>query len=270
LAGVSLGGDPNQSPLFYAELAKSRELLRQVLLERFAASAEPSDSAVLLDIMKVSGADIELRLDRGVRKLSRAILVDVDNLTNIVTIKVDASTPRLAQQVANRLFQRVNAFNLRTRQSQARERRRFAQERRDSAAAGLVAAEGELASWLRQNRIFETSPRLVFERQQLQRQVDLHQEMFVTLSRELETARIEEVNSTPLITQIDPAVAPVRQVRPNHLVWASIGLLLGGLAGLIGTLASEHIERARAGSSREYLEFESLLLPLQRLVGKAK
>ncbi len=155
-------------------------------------------------------------------------------------------------------------------QSQARERRRFAQERRDSAAAGLAAAEGELATWLRNNRIFETSPRLVFERQQLQRQVDLHQEMFLTLSRELETARIEEVNSTPLITQIDSAVAPVRQARPNHLVWATIGLLLGGVVGLMGALASEHIDRARAESSREYLEFENLVLPLQRLVRKAK
>ena len=28
LAGVSLSGDPNQSPLFYAELSKSREVLR--------------------------------------------------------------------------------------------------------------------------------------------------------------------------------------------------------------------------------------------------
>src|SRR3989442_441773 len=34
LAGVSLGGDPNQSPLFYAELAKSRELLRQIVVEK--------------------------------------------------------------------------------------------------------------------------------------------------------------------------------------------------------------------------------------------
>jgi uncharacterized protein involved in exopolysaccharide biosynthesis len=256
--------------LFYAELVKSRELLRQILYERFPAQgATPTDSALLLDIVQPSGRNLETRLDRGVRRLSKSILVDVDNLTSIVTIKVDARNPTLAQQIANRLFQKVNAFNLRTRQSQARERRRFVEELRDSANASLARAETDLASWLRNNRIYETSPQLLFERQRLQRQVDLRQEVFLTLSRELVTARIEEVNDTPLITQIDPAVVPVRPTRPNHAMWALVALLVGGLVGIIASLTAEHLRRAQSEGAGDYLEFEKLVVPLKRFVGKA-
>jgi len=96
----------------------------------------------------------------------------------------------------------------------------------------------------------------------------LRQEVFLTLSRELETARLEEVNSTPLITQIDTAIAPVRPARPSHIVWMIVAFLVGSLLAFTLTLVTEHVARARTDGAHDYLEFKSLVVPLKRFVGR--
>src|SRR5438132_8548828 len=48
--------------------------------------------------------------------------------------------------------------------------------------------------------------------------VDIRQEVSLTLRREYETARIEEVNDTPVITVIDPPVPPHERSSPKRLL----------------------------------------------------
>jgi len=52
--GVSFGGEPTQSPRFYGEVVRSRELLERVLLTRYSdagtTGAGSADSATLLSI----------------------------------------------------------------------------------------------------------------------------------------------------------------------------------------------------------------------------
>ncbi len=256
--GVSLGGEASQSPRFYAEVAESRELLERVLLSHFAdprSSRITGDSVTLLRLLQLGGRDSADSVERGVRRLRKLVGVSVDNQTSIVTVSTDARSPSLAAAVANRLVEYLNDFNTRTRQSQARERRKFVEQRVADGEHDLRAAEEDLRGFYERNRSWQQSPQLVFDEGRLRRQVEIRQEIYVTLKREYETARIEEVNDTPVITVIDPAVPPHRKSRPNRTLLVLMALALGGLLSVSWAMSAEYLERVRRKDEALYRDF---------------
>jgi uncharacterized protein involved in exopolysaccharide biosynthesis len=123
------------------------------------------------------------------------------------------------------------------------------------AEAELRAAEDELRDWLERNRQFENSPELRFQYERLQRQVTIKQEVFTTLRRSYEEARIQEVNDTPVITVIDRAVPPEQKSSPKRKLNVILALFLGGIVGVFGAFGREFAERARESEKGEYEEF---------------
>jgi uncharacterized protein involved in exopolysaccharide biosynthesis len=101
------------------------------------------------------------------------------------------------------------------------------------ASGELRVAEDRLESFLRNNRQFGGSPELTFQRERLQRDVALQQQVFTSLTQSLEEVRIREVRDTPLITVVEAPVLPT-QPEPR---WRVQGILLGAVVGaLIGAL----------------------------------
>ena len=232
--GVSLGSDPLQSGRFYAKVLGSRRVIEQVLSGYYHAggtSGMHADSAPLLELMGIRGRDSLDRVQKGVKKLRNAMSVDADLRTNIVTLTVSAPDRYLAAGVANRFVATVNEFNTQTRQSQAGRRRRFIEQQADSAERELRAAEDRLKSFYEQNRSWAQSPALQYRLGLLQRQVDIEKEVYLTLRRDLETARIDEVNDLPLISVIDVAV-PSRERKPGRSLIVVASLVVGAVLSL--------------------------------------
>ncbi len=260
--GIPLGGQPSQSPQFYASVVTSRELLERVLLSRYPDPRSPSvasDSTTLLRILGVKGRTSADSLQRGVKKLLRLISVDADNQTNIVRLSVSGRYPVLAATVANRLVKYLNEFNAQTRQSQARERRKFTEQRVADAGAALREAEEAVRTFYERNRGWQQAPELVFQDARLRRQVEVSQEVYLTMRRQYETARIDEVNDTPVLTVIDPATPPEERSRPNRILWILTALAFGGIAGVFVAFAADYGERARHEEPRRYREFRGLV-----------
>ena len=265
--GISIGPGANQSPRFYAQVVQSRELLESILRDKYQLSQHNgagSDSTVLLHFLNAQGRTAAKQLEDGISILRKRIAVDVDNQTNIVTVAVDVRDPLVASSVANRVVHDLNTFNLERRQSSARQRRQFIEQRLGDARQELRAAEDAVANWLQQNRSYATSPTLQAEYQRLERQANIRQQVYLTLSQEYETARIEEVNSTPMITVIDSAVPPQRKSKPNRRLWAVGAVLAGGLLAVLATFTSEFFDRARREQSKEFEELDKLLGRMRR------
>jgi len=251
--GLSIGADASRSPRFYADVLKSRELIERVLLARYVdPRTAKSDSARLLEILGIEGRSAADSLSRGVRKLSDLVSTRVDIQTAVVRLSVKARYPGLAAAVANRMIGYLNEFNTQTRQSQARERRRFVEQRIIGAEAELRSAEGDLRAFYERNRSWQQSPQLMFEEGRLRRQLDIRQEVYLTLKREFETARIEEVNDTPVITVIDAAVAPQLRTRPRRTLMVILGFLLGAILGVFGAVAAPYVDQVRRGMGQEH------------------
>jgi uncharacterized protein involved in exopolysaccharide biosynthesis len=245
--GLSLAADPSQSAGFYADLLVSRRVL-QVVLEGNYPSRPPengtSDSASLLTVLEVSGRDSLELLDRGLRVFRRTVRIGTDLRTNIVTVRFSARDPRVAALAVNRLVQSVNAFNTVARQSQARRRREFIQGQADSVALELRIAEGNLKDFYSRNRSWTQSPELQYRLGQLQRQVDIVKEVFLQLQRDLEAARIAEVDNVPLISVIDSATPPTRRAGPKRAVILLASLVIGVGAVLVQAYAGWFLSRS--------------------------
>lgn len=245
--GINLGGDGSRSAAFYAEIAKSRDILARVLLSTFPdgrATAAAADSATLLELYAPEG-DSLLQIERGIARLSRAMSLEVDIPTSLVRLSVTDGDPAVAAAVANRVVAVMDDFNTDSRQSQARRRREFIEKRATEAGAELRRAERALDEFQERNRAWQQSPQLTSAQARLRREVDLRQEVYLTLGRELETARIEEVNDAPVISVIQQAVPPQFKSAPRRAVIIVLGGTLGVLLALCWVGAAELFRRLR-------------------------
>jgi uncharacterized protein involved in exopolysaccharide biosynthesis len=258
--GINFGAEASQSPQFYAEVVKSREILNRLLIARYAdprPKAVLGDSITLLTIILRGRKNRPDSLERAAKRLAGLLTVGVNAQTNIVTVKARLPSPDLAAAVPNRLVALLNEFNTQSRQSQARERRKFTEQRVSASAQDLQDAEEALKRFYQSNRSWQQSPQLIFQEGQLRRQVDLRQELYRSLRREYESARIEEVNNTPVITVIDSAVVPVRKSGPQRRLWVVVTFFMTAVFAVFAAFSAEYIGRARREQAEPYRDLVS-------------
>jgi uncharacterized protein involved in exopolysaccharide biosynthesis len=245
------------SPEFFVKLAHSDEVLRSTLSQEFTDPESPKRQRALLDLLEIKGPTQEARLQKGVRVLRKRVDASSDKSTGIVTLEAELPSPGLAAEVARFMVQQLNRFNLETRQSQSREQRRFSGERLAVAEQELRGAEQAQLSFLQRNREYLDSPLLAFEYNRLSRQVQLRQEVYQTLTKAYEEARIAEVRDTPVLTVIDSAVAPISRSGPHRILGTLVGLIWGGALGIIVAYIAAARARARRAPTADYLEFRA-------------
>jgi uncharacterized protein involved in exopolysaccharide biosynthesis len=233
--GVSAGGDPSESPNFYARLIESEELRRRLLNSRFVdpQGKSPTDSARLLDLLGLKASDPQSKMEMGVKKIGKDLSVDFDLKTNLVTLLVNSRWSELAAAIGNRTIALVDGFNHEQRVSRARSKRLFVQSRLDSAKLELQGTEERQRMFYDQNRSWRTSPQLVFEEGRLRRNVDVATDLFLTLQRQFESARLDEFNDAAEITVVDPAVPPRKAKWPRYWIMLASSLFIGTLLGLL-------------------------------------
>jgi uncharacterized protein involved in exopolysaccharide biosynthesis len=239
--GVGPSRDPSHSPAFYAQLLQSRELLTRLVLSQFADPRTPvdADSANLVDLLGIRSPDSLRAVELAVRRLGKRMTVATDPKTSFVALRVDARWPTLAADIANRAVGLVSAFNKEQRLSRAQARREFLESRETAAQEELRAAENALRAFYEMNRVWQNSPSLMVEEMRLRRQVETANTLYLSLRQEYEAARIDEVNTTPLITVVDRAVPPRRREWPRRGLIVLTAGLLGAILGVLWAAARE-------------------------------
>ncbi|HEY7637570.1 MAG TPA: Wzz/FepE/Etk N-terminal domain-containing protein [Gemmatimonadales bacterium] len=224
--------DGGQSPAFYADLVKSRSILGGVVDSQFEYQGDQGPvKGTLVDFYKSKGKTPALRRDAAIRKLEDDVEATTVQKTGMVNLAVTVRQPALALEINQRLLDLINQFNLRTRQSQASQERRFTEQRLAEVRQDLRAAEDRLQQFLQRNRDIRNSPDLTFQADRLQREVTMQQQVFTTLAQAYEQAKIEEVRDTPVITVVERPEAPVRPDRRGLIGKGLLGLLLGLVIG---------------------------------------
>lgn len=268
--GLGMGGAGSVSPEFFVKLAGSGEVLRSMLGAEFNDPAGSGGAQrALLQILKVQGKTPEEQLQKGVILLRKRIKAITDKPTGIVTLEVDMEAPQLAAAVANHMVQLLNQFNLERRQSQSREQRRFTGERVAEAERDLRAAERTELAFLQRNRDYSSSPVLTFEAGRLNRDVQVKQELFLTLSKAHTEARIAEVRDTPVLTLVDSAVAPFQRSRPKRTIGVIIAFILGTVAGAVAAYVVDFRKRAVPEHHPDYLAMREAWAQARHEVGSA-
>jgi uncharacterized protein involved in exopolysaccharide biosynthesis len=207
------GSDPGQSPDFYQELIRSDRLLSAVAESNYRLDGDaPGTNRNLAALLDISGRNGDVLRDKTIRKLRELLTVTSSRRSGLVSIRVSAPYPELAQQLGQATLEAINDFNQRLRKTRSGAERRFIESRLLEARAELSSAEDALQRFVKANRSLLASPELQLERDRLAREVSIRQSVALGLAQAFEQARIDEVRDTPLITVVQP---PIRPVRPE-------------------------------------------------------
>jgi len=257
--GVSVPSVGAQSPDFYAQLIESRGILTSVAQGEYSDGSVGAKPKELADVLHIKGASPRDRLDATIRWLHQAIIAEAIAKTGTVQVSVTAPSPQLADQIANRLLDLLNSFNLETKQTQAAAETKFVEGRLAEVRAELRRAEDELQQFLQVNRQLGAgqmaSPELNFSRDRLQQEVQLKRGLFNTLSQAYEQSRIEEVRNTPVITVFEQPDMPVHPDSRRVVVKTLLGFMFGSLVGVITALLLERVRWMKETESEEFAQF---------------
>jgi len=250
-------GDADQSPDFYADLVKIPTILRATVeTEYHWTGAKGEVSGDLVKLLDISDDDRPKQVEAAMTELTDMVSVSSDAQTAIVKVSVRAKQPDLAQQIAQRLLDLVNDFNLKSRQSQAGAERQFVEGRLQQAQGELRLAEDSLQTFLVANRDFSSSPQLQFKRDRLQQSVTMRQTVVASLAQSYEQARIDEVRNTALITVVEQPVVPVLPESRGGLLKVALGILLGLVLASVVAFSREFYLSAARTDRNKVAEFE--------------
>lgn len=248
------------SPELYAALISSPVVLNAIAAGSYPVDTLPASSPVPLDeLFGIDKDDPRRRHELVVEELQENIGASVDRRTNVISLRVTTRWPTVSRRIAERVLEELNTFNLEKRQSQAKAERIFAEERVVEARAKLAAAEDAARDFAVRNRVVAESPSLRLEEERLDRAVSLRQQLLSSLEQSLESARLREVQDTPVITVfMQPAVRSVPDPR-GRVKWTILGGILGLLLGGIVVPLRSFIRSSRSASSSEAARFRSAL-----------
>ena len=230
LASLPLGGTQNR-PQLLADLLLTDAVLRHVVHATFLWAGQPQTLVTIYGY--ATKPRPELRDYLAIKKLHKAVSVDVDIRTGIVRFDVEAYTPELALALAETTLVALNEANVGLRQRRGSAERAFTAQRSADARVTLAAAESTLALFNQTNRNLQTSATLQLEQARLRRNVDMAQQLFLQLQLQEEQAALQELRNTPTISVIDPPVLPARHSWPNRPLAVVTGLLIGLLVAYL-------------------------------------
>jgi len=259
--GMSLAtSQPGQSPAFYAELLRTRDLLQEAVDTEYRLREDGRmvrGNLVRLYGLEGAGGSLSPR-ERAVETLRGNLSTNVDIETGVVEVKVAADRPALAEGIARRLIALTEDFDQNKRRTQASARRKFAEARFNEARDQLRAVEARMEGFVSHNRMFSQSPLQMLEFNRVQQELQLRQQVYAALAQSYEQARIDEVRNTPVITVLETPEGAARRVARGTVLQGIFGALVGFVLAVVIALLRDKARLAASTRTPELEEFERL------------
>jgi uncharacterized protein involved in exopolysaccharide biosynthesis len=253
---------PGQSPAFYGELLRTRDLLQGVVDTEYRlreGGREVRGNLVqLFGLDGAEGAGAASAREQAVQILKGSLDTQVNVETGVVEVRVVSDRPALAEAIARRLIALTEDFDQNKRRTQASARRVFAEARFNEARDALRAVEARMEGFVAHNRLFSQSPLQMLEFNRLQQELTLRQQVYAALAQSYEQARIDEVRNTPVITVLETPEGAARRVSRGTALQAIFGAFVGFILAVVIALLRDKARRAASTPGPELEEFERL------------
>lgn len=257
--GLSVPNVGSGSLDYYARVLTTREILDSAVTSEYAIPAPERTAFMdLIEYFEVIHPDEDVRLRKARDQLRGRIDTEVHRPSGLIQVAVSMPAPELAEQVAQRLLEVLNRFNLDRRQSRAETERRFIADRLADTESRLTSAEDSLLNFMQTNRRIEESPTLLFESQRLTRRVQYHQDIYTSLQQAYEKAGIESVRNTPVISIVESPEGSARREREPVLFKAALGGGLGLILACLLAVSAELFRRSETATPFEREQFQRI------------
>jgi uncharacterized protein involved in exopolysaccharide biosynthesis len=221
LAGVKVGeAAPTE---IYQNLLQSESVMAPVIYGRYLTKEYP-DSVNLIQYFEIDTKDKNPEIQKRIRFLEvnklftkTLISTDLDRMTKILTIKVTMPEAQLSADVVNKLVESLDLYIMTKRKSYAGEQRYYLEKRVEQIKDSLTICENKLRDFRELNRMIVQSPNLLLEQGRLMRNVEIQQNVYIELTKQLELAKIDEIKDAPILNIKENAQNPILKVGPKKL-----------------------------------------------------
>ena len=139
-----------------------------------------------------------------------------DRLSPVVTLKVSAFEPLFSAELSNSLIEKSGEIQRQLKTNRVRKKRLFIEERLIEVSGEMKNMEKELREFREYNRNISSSPSLIMKVQEMGREIDLQNNLYVTLKTQHEKAKIDEVERDDMVQVIDGPNIPAKLTRPRR------------------------------------------------------
>ena len=129
--------------------------------------------------------------------LKNSIIFSEDrrSLLNTITITIKNDS-MLGEQILTNIYEAIISYSSDVVNIKATEKKQFISNRLTEISQSLIEAEEEMLKFSRENKQIQNSPLLTLQKQRLQKDITLYNQLFFTLSDQYELAKINEKDNT--------------------------------------------------------------------------
>jgi uncharacterized protein involved in exopolysaccharide biosynthesis len=218
--------DVSAVPEYYAALLNSGEFLAGMVKRQLPTGKSNPENDWLHDLVGDED-DEDVLTGEAVSKLKNMVSLkppDARAKRMIMELSVKANSGDMAKNIAASVLDAIMAQGGDERTQKAIQNRDFIQQRLRDSELGLRQAETALSAFLTRNHKIDL-PRLAAENERLERAVKVQEELFMTLRKELELAKIKVQENKSLLRVLEQPSS--KRTGPRRLRIAMISFLLG-------------------------------------------
>jgi uncharacterized protein involved in exopolysaccharide biosynthesis len=274
VAGSRSDPSPQADPAdYYTNLLHSSEVLDKVLGRSFQGQSS------LKDLLAIRAETPELRMLLARSRVRGAVKLTAPRAGRpgaVLTLSVRWSDPRMAADLANVLVDELAAYDRRIKSATARGKREFIEKQIYDTEALLKRAEEDLRVFKERNRLLaiaESPPpgdrvvvpaELQLARDRRQREVTMQSELYLTLKKEHELARIAENNDGSALVIIERAAVSLSRLGASGRLVVAAGPVVGLFVGVVAAFLLHWWRAGMAMETAEAREFRGHLAALRQ------
>lgn len=182
--------------------------------------------------------------------LSGLISLNVNTKEGILSLSTTMPEAKAAAQLGQRAQELLQQYITEFKIKKAKANLDFIQQRFDETTKKFDAVQEKLASFRDRNKSVTLATART-EEERLTSQYSLIYSIYSELAKQIEQAKIQVKQDTPVFTIIEPVSVPTKRTKPNRQMILFIWLFLGGLIGSGVVLRNVLIEPIKKRWSEE-------------------
>tara|TARA_B100001248_G_C27395448_1_gene465232 strand:- start:219 stop:1403 length:1185 start_codon:yes stop_codon:yes gene_type:complete len=212
----------------YPEIVMSNELIINLLEKKFNTDKYGNNTLknLLINEIKIKEEDPEIFETKLIQLLKEKIFVSRNRISPIISISVSSFEPKLSVDIARVIINESGLIQRRLKTNRVRQKRMFIEERMNQVYEILNTKEMELRKFRENNRSIKSAS-LQMQVQEMGREIDLQNSLYVTLKTQYEKAKIDEVENEDMVQLIDGPTFPIEMSKPKRLRGLLMSLLIG-------------------------------------------
>lgn len=164
-------------------------------------------------------------------KLQDRIKSSVEPVTGIISIEVDMPDPRASAELTNHCINVLTAYITEYKTKKSQENLDFIRERYIESKTVFKQTQRDMAIFNDRNRNVTTALAQT-ELKELQNEYNIAFQIYKELATQLEQAKIQVKEQTPVFTVLEPVKIPLKKSKPKRILIMTISLFLGTIFGI--------------------------------------